>query len=57
MTLKEATADLHSKAEKTQFSQLIFSGTIPDKNMRTIYLICTIFIMHWKTNMNYHTHR
>jgi heme oxygenase len=44
MTLKEATADLHSKAEKTQFSQLIFSGTIPEQEYA--YYLFNMYHIH-----------
>lgn len=44
MTLKEATAYLHSKAEKTQFSQLIFSGTIPEQEYA--YYLFNMYHIH-----------
>ena len=44
MGLKEATADLHSKAEKTQFSQLIFSGTIPEQEYA--YYLFNMYHIH-----------
>lgn len=44
MGLKEATAELHSKAEKTQFSQLIFSGTIPEQEYA--YYLFNMYHIH-----------
>ena len=44
MGLKEATAQLHSKAEKTQFSQLIFSGTIPEQECA--YYLFNMYHIH-----------
>jgi len=44
MGLKEATAGLHSKAEKTQFSQLIFSGTIPEQEYA--YYLFNMYHIH-----------
>lgn len=44
MGLKEATAELHSRAEKTQFSQLIFSGTIPEQEYA--YYLFNMYHIH-----------
>ena len=44
MGLKEATAELHSKAEKTQLSQLIFSGTIPEQEYA--YYLFNMYHIH-----------
>lgn len=44
MGLKEATAELHSKAEKTQMSQLIFSGTIPEQEYA--YYLFNMYHIH-----------
>ena len=44
MGLKEATAELHRKAEKTEFSQLIFSGTIPEQEYA--YYLFNMYHIH-----------